>query len=57
MIPSPLKGATLGARSDLGVLKEGGVFGGTLFESVREDGDLVFELGGVGRGENVKSEG
>ena len=43
------KGATLSRLSDLGVSKEGGDFLGMLFESLREAGDLVFEVGGGDR--------
>ena len=42
------KGATLSRLSDLRVSKEGADFLGTLFESLHEAGDSIFELGLVG---------
>ena len=48
IITPPPKGATLSGLSDLRMSKEEADFLGTLFESLNEAGNSIFELGLVG---------
>ena len=54
LITAPPKGATLSAISDLGVSKERADFLGTLFESLHESRNSIFEIGLVGGGEELR---